>query len=188
MPIDKKILKISDEEIVLQIAESNNSDLFEIIYDRYANLVYHKCLSFVKSKSEAQDLAHDIFVKLFVSLKTFNGNSKFSTWLYSITYNYCTNYVTRDKQSKNIQRDADFEMLVDTIDDDILDEDILSMNANKLNVALDKIDVKEKMILLMKYQDELSIKEIMKVLSLGESAVKMRIQRAKFSLIEAYRN
>ena len=40
----------------------------------------------------------------------------------------------------------------------------------------------------MKYQDELSIKEIMKVLSLGESAVKMRIQRAKFSLIEAYRN
>ena len=54
--------------------------------------------------------------------------------------------------------------------------------------ALTIIDVEEKMILLMKYQDDMSIKEIQEALGLGASAVKMRIKRAKEKVIIAYNN
>ena len=60
------------------------------------------------------------------------------------------------------------------------------MKVDKLKVALELISPEEKMILLLKYQDFLSIKEIESVLGLGESAVKMRIKRAKDKLITVY--
>lgn len=82
---------ISDEELVSQIASSSDSQSFAILYDRYSNTVYNKCLSFVKSKEEAQDITHDIFIKLYFKLSSFKGNAKFSTWLYSFTYNFCVN-------------------------------------------------------------------------------------------------
>lgn len=86
---------ISDEELVSQIASSSDSQSFAILYDRYSNTVYNKCLSFVKSKEEAQDITHDIFIKLYFKLSSFKGNAKFSTWLYSFTYNFCVNHVQR---------------------------------------------------------------------------------------------
>ncbi|WP_317166389.1 RNA polymerase sigma factor [Yeosuana marina] len=87
---------ITDEELVTLIVNNKSSQLFSVIYDRYSHVVYNKCISFVKDTNEAQDLTHDIFVKLFIKLKTFNHKSKFSTWLYSFTYNHCVNYVQRD--------------------------------------------------------------------------------------------
>jgi RNA polymerase sigma factor (sigma-70 family) len=75
--------------------------LFTILYDRYSSIVYNKCYGFSKNKEEAQDLTHDVFIRLFVKLRTFKGKSKFSTWLYSFTYNFCVNYVQRDKYKKN---------------------------------------------------------------------------------------
>ncbi|WP_337994796.1 RNA polymerase sigma factor [Polaribacter ponticola] len=60
------------------------------------------------------------------------------------------------------------------------------MKSEKLVKALSLIDIKEKMILLMKYQDDMSIKEISEVLDIGESAVKMRIKRAKQKVVIAY--
>ncbi len=58
--------ELSDESLVKKITESNNTYLFGLLYDRYITKVYNKCLSFAASKDEAQDLTHDVFVKLFV--------------------------------------------------------------------------------------------------------------------------
>ena len=62
------------------------------------------------------------------------------------------------------------------------------MRVDKLKKVMDLISPEEKMILLLKYQDNLTIKEIVSVLEIGESAVKMRIKRAKDKLIEVYSN
>lgn len=91
---------LEDIQLIEQVVKNNDSKLFGILYDRYSNIVYNKCLSFVKSKDEAQDLTHDIFIKLFFQLKKFKGDAKFSTWLYSFTYNFCVNYVQRKYQKK----------------------------------------------------------------------------------------
>ena len=89
--------ELDDSELISKIIAKNDTHLFAILYDRYAEKVYGKCLSFSKSAEEAQDLTHDIFIKLFLKLRTFKGESKFSTWLYSFTYNFCLNYIQKSK-------------------------------------------------------------------------------------------
>ena len=187
MKILDNINKLSDEDLVEAIVNTNNTLLFETLYDRYAGLVYNKCYGFAKDGDEAKDLTQDVFLKLFVKLASFKGKSKFSTWLYAFTYNHCVNYVTRNTAKKFEKQSVDYkdiENLSDDYDED--DPSFPNMKVEKLKVALELISPEEKMILLLKYQDYLSIKEIESALGIGESAVKMRIKRAKDKLITVY--
>ncbi len=176
---------MSDEELIEKIIRTNDSNLFSQLYDRYVGVVYNKCLGFSKSKEEAQDLTHDIFLKLFIKLRTFKGKSKFSTWLYSFTYNHCVNYVQRDSEKKKPKVPID-DYLEKFSSEEVSEESLLSLKSEKLAKALEIIDPNDKVILLLKYQDELSIKEIQEVLGIGESAVKMRIKRAKEKVFITY--
>ena len=187
MKAEQDFNKLSDEELVKTIVSSNDTLLFEILYDRYAKMVYNKCRGFSKRDDEAEDLAQDIFLKLFVKLKTFKGNSKFSTWLYAFTYNHCVNYVNRNTAKKIEKQSVEARHIQDSgysIEDN--DNDINQLRVDKLKEALELITPEEKMILLLKYQDYLSIKELTDILDIGESAVKMRIKRAKEKLINVY--
>ena len=94
------------------------------------------------------------------------------------------NYVQRDAY-KNKEQVKEVVVKEDSAVE-VSDSDLLQMKADRLNAVLSKIDPNDKMILLMKYQDELSIKEIQEVLGLGQSAVKMRIKRAKESAMKMY--
>ncbi len=179
------VQKLTDEELVREIVQTRNNVLFAELYDRFAPRVYNRCLGFAKSKVEAEDLTHDIFIKLFVKLDSFKGNSKFSTWLYSFTYNFCVNYVQRNAY-KNKEQVKEVVIKEDAAIE-VSDDDLLKIKADKLRLVLASLDPKDKMILLMKYQDELSIKEISELLGIGLSAVKMRIKRAKDHAMEVYK-
>ena len=180
-----KFKDLSDEDLVKGIVSNNDAMLFETLYDRYSKVVYNKCLGFSKSGQEAEDLTQDVFLKLFVKLASFKGNSKFSTWLYSFTYNHCVNYVNRSTAKKIEKKSVEADNLKDTYEE-ADDEDIKSLRVEKLKYALEKISPEEKMILLLKYQDLLSIKELETMFDIGESAVKMRLKRAKEKLINVY--
>ncbi len=186
-PPKKNIVSLSDEDLVKEIVKNNSALLFETLYDRYALLVYNKCLGFAKDEDEAKDLTQDVFLKLFVKLSSFKGNSKFSTWLYTFTYNYCVNHVTRDTAKKFEKKLVDFKG-IENLSDGESDYGFLDMKVDKLRIALEFISPEEKMILLLKYQDLLSIRDIEQVLDIGESAVKMRLKRAKEKLIAIYTN
>lgn len=178
---------LSDEELVYKIVETNNTHLFAVLYDRYSVVVYNKCYGFSKNKEEAQDLTHDVFIRLFVKLRTFKGKSKFSTWLYSFTYNFCVNYVQRDAHKKKEKNTIVTDQVKDNESfDEIDDATLFELKSEKLAKAMKIIDPNDKMILLMKYQDDLSIKEISEVLEIGESAVKMRLKRAKEKVVNTY--
>ncbi|MFD2530184.1 RNA polymerase sigma factor [Polaribacter marinaquae] len=181
-------LKITDEELVFEIVRTNNTELFATLYDRFSSVVYNKCYGFSKSKEEAEGLMHDVFVRLFVKLKTFRGNSKFSTWLYSFTYNFCVNYVQRNSHKKKEKVTIVTDQIKENNDsfEEIEDANLLELKSAKLAKALSLIDPSDKMILLMKYQDDKSIKEIKEVLNIGESAVKMRVKRAKAKVVKVY--
>lgn len=182
------INKLSDEKLIEGIVTSNDTLLFEILYDRYAKLVYNKCYGFASSTHEAEDLTQDVFLKLFVKLKTFKGKSKFSTWLYAFTYNHCVNYVNRNNSKKIEKQSVGTDNLgEDHYDSEVDDKSISLLKVEKLKEALELISPDEKMILLLKYQDFLSIKELADLLELGESAVKMRLKRAKDKLINVYK-
>lgn len=177
---------LSDEDLVKEIVKSNDTLLFEVLYDRFAFVVYNKCLGFSKDEDEAKDLAQDVFLKLFIKLSSFKGKSKFSTWLYAFTYNHCVNYVNRNVDRKMKKQSVEVEVVEDVVDLDSEGEEFIEMRVEKLKEALDLILPDEKMLLLMKYQDFMSIKEIGVLLDLGESAVKMRLKRAKDKLVEVY--
>ena len=179
--------KVTDEDLVFKIIETNNAELFAELYDRFSRVVYNKCYGFSKSKEEAEDLTHDVFIRLFVKLRTFKGNSKFSTWLYSFTYNFCVNYVQRNSYKKKEKITVVTDQIKDEdVFDDIDEPNLFELKSEKLVKILALIEPAEKMILLMKYQDDMSIKEIMEVLKVGESAVKMRVKRAKAKVVKMY--
>ncbi len=177
---------ISDEELVKKIVFSRDSMLFGVLYDRYAKLVYNKCYGFAKSEQETEDLTQDVFLMLFVKLSSFKGKSKFSTWLYSFTYNFCVNYVNRDKGRKIKDKSSNLEDSENWIPQDVTDESLYELKVEKLKKALELISPEDKSILLLKYQDGVSIKELETLLDVGSSAVKMRLKRAKIKIIEAY--
>ncbi|WCO00441.1 sigma-70 family RNA polymerase sigma factor [Psychroserpens ponticola] len=181
----KKNNKQTDEELVSNIVKNNDTLLFEVLYDRFASLVYNKCYGFAKDEDEAKDLTQDVFLKLFVKLASFKGKSKFSTWLYAFTYNHCVNYVTRNTAKKFEKQSVDYAD-IENISEEPNDEEFNDMRIDKLKQALELVSPEEKMILLLKYQDNLSIREIVSVLDIGESAVKMRIKRAKDKLLTVY--
>lgn len=177
----------SDEELVKQIVANNDPMLFGKLYDRYAKMVYNKCYGFAKSEDEAEDLTQDVFLQLFIKLRTFKGKSKFSTWLYSFTYNFCVNYVNRNKQRKIQDNSIQVDSTEYKLSEEVPDESLYEMKTDKLKKAMELIPAEDKSILLLKYQDGASIKELVTLLEIGESAVKMRLKRAKERLLEIYK-
>ena len=129
----ENINKLPDEDLVRAIVKNNDTLLFEILYDRYATLVYNKCIGFAKDEDEAKDLTQDIFLKLFVKLASFKGKSKFSTWLYAFTYNHCVNYVTRNTAKKFQKQAVDYKD-IENLSEDKEDNSFLSMKVDKLKV------------------------------------------------------
>ena len=169
---------LSDEDVVQEFVVSNNVAYFDILYKRYSGKVFGKCLSILKSESEAEDAMQEIFMKILLNLSKFSGRSKFSTWLYSITYNFCIDSIRRKKKDKSVLVE-DMSSEHDTAEDDVEDRFIMETNVKRLKVILEELPVGDKAILLMKYQDDFSIREISGMLDKSESAVKMKIKRAK---------
>jgi RNA polymerase sigma-70 factor (ECF subfamily) len=177
---------LTDEELVSRIVTQNDSELFSVLYDRFSRLIYNKCYQFVKNEDEAKDLTQDIFLKLYLKLSSFQGKSKFSTWVYSFTYNHCVNYVNRSSKRKyetRLPETFDIENYGEDIDDTSFHRE---KNGARLNYALKELPVNDRSILELKYNQNLSLKNIESVLGIGESAVKMRIKRAKERLANTY--
>jgi RNA polymerase sigma-70 factor (ECF subfamily) len=177
---------LSDEELVKTIIETNNTLLFGIIYDRYANKIYTKCAGFSRSDDEAADLTQDVFLMIFVKMGSFKGNSKFSSWVYALTYNFCVNYVNRNKARKMTEKSEKLDANDHGMSINVEDRSLFQMRSDRLKRALEHIAPEDKAILLLKYQDDVPIKELCAILDIGESAVKMRLKRAKARLLETY--
>lgn len=178
---NSKLKDLKDEEIVSLYVETQQNVYFEEIYRRYADKVYRKCYSFVYSQQKAEDFTHDIFLKLIVKIGTFKENSKFSTWLYSITYNFCMDQIRVNKKMAETSIDDSFDIV-----EEEEDLEFASMKSKGLKRSLEQIPSDEKALLLMKYQDDFSIKEISETLKISESAVKMRLLRSKDKLKKLY--
>lgn len=184
METDDFLNTLSDEELVSRVVKDNDPFLFGKLYDRYAKIVYNKCYSFSKSEDEAQDLTQDVFLLLFVKLRTFKGKSKFSTWLYSFTYNFCSNHVNRNRERKISDKAESLDENSYLIN--VPDETLGQLRASRLKKALGFIPPEDKSLLLLKYQDDIPIKELQELLKISESAVKMRLKRAKIRVVEVY--
>ena len=179
--------KLTDETLVELIVSSNDSLLFKVLYDRYVIRVYSKCLSFSKNNQDAEDICQDIFLKLWDKIHSFKGTSKFSTWLYSFTYNHCVNYYHRNKLKKFEKNTLNIELMSDEVIAQANDGNLVQLlKLEKFNEALDQISIEDKQILILKYREFKSIKDLMEFYDMRESAIKMRLKRAKEKLLGIY--
>jgi RNA polymerase sigma factor (sigma-70 family) len=177
--------ELSDSEIVREYLRTQNSSYFSMLYRKYSGKVYGKCISILKHEDEARDAVQDIFVKIMLNLGNFGEKSQFSTWIYSITYNFCIDVIRKKKKDKTLFSE-DIERAPDVAADEVPDEYLLEMDMKYLKQVLEELPTGDKMILLMKYQDDMSIKEIADILDKTESAIKMKIKRAKHKAQEIF--
>ncbi|MEO9871544.1 RNA polymerase sigma factor [Ekhidna sp.] len=180
-----ELRNFSDDQIIDLLLETRHSGYFEELYDRYALKVFQKCLSFTKNEEEAKDVVHDIILKIYLNLSGFNKKSKFSTWVYAITYNHCVDHQVKHKKLMNMAEEIRLEEESDA-NKSPTDTEILGLSVETLYLLLEKLSPTEKSLLLMKYQDGFSIKEIAELTGSGVSAVKMKLKRTKTKLMELY--
>jgi RNA polymerase sigma-70 factor (ECF subfamily) len=166
----------SDEDIVAEILLHDKHDMFALLYKRYEHKVNDKCYSLLKDHQLAKEFTADILTRTYERLGSFKKSATFSSWLYSITYNYCIDYL-RAKKKLHYPNWNDSNEIPEIIDEH--DDETAQITLEELNIALEKIHPEEKSLILMKYQDNIQIKDIAKALRVSESAAKMRLKRAK---------
>lgn len=175
--VQSNYLQNTDLELVSNILKGHTNS-FTLLYKRYYGKVFSKCFQITKSRDLSEDLSQDIFMKLYLQLHKFDKRSSFSTWLYAIVNNYCIDYIRKQKHkisfteiensALNISSDKEAE-LEQTIS--FLDQDVKEL--------LKILSSSEQQLLNWKYLEKLSIKQIKQKTNLSESAVKMRLKRAK---------
>lgn len=170
--------QMKDLEVIHNYLDSQASRCFNLLYQRYSGKVYAKCLTLLGDTALAEDATQEIFTKIFLNLGRFNEQSKFSTWLYSITYNFCIDYIRRKKKEKAVFSD-EIENAPDLAEDNIPDKEMLELNLVQLEEVMHSLKAGDRAILLMKYQDGEQIKDIADQFGKSESAIKMQIKRAK---------
>ncbi len=172
----EKMSHLTDDEIISRIRSDGATDLYSLLYTRYHQKVLDKCYSLIKNRGTATELTEDIFTKTFEKLPSFRQHSAFSSWLYSITYNHCIDYLREQKKLHYPSWNQENEL------PEIIDEStdaVEEIEYDNLMVILEMIHPEEKALLLMKYQDDISLKEIGKSLRISEDAAKMRLKRAR---------
>ena len=178
------------EAALIQRAQKGDQDAFAVLVSAHQRYVYNLALRVVRDENEALDLTQETFVRAWTALPNFRGQSQFRTWLYRITTNLCYNRLPGLRRSL-----AD---LGDDVIAEITESDHTPANpahefeSNETRVhlykAIDELDSNYKLLITLRYQNELSYEEIASTLNLPLGTVKTGLFRAKEKLRLALAN
>src|SRR3954462_14038435 len=87
----------SNDTDVIALVLKGNQQAYSILVERYRNFVFTLVLRYIKSREDAEEVAQDVFVKAYRSLADFKGNSKFSTWLYTVATTTSITFLRKKK-------------------------------------------------------------------------------------------
>lgn len=178
--IDQQVYaEVTDEQLVRNILQQPERQHQEELYERYVERIFHKCFNIVSDREVARDLTHDVMIKVFTKLNKYSFKSPFYGWIYAITYNHCMDYLKTKKRFKTSSIE-DFNGNFPEEDSIELEhKELKEIQYEQLEYFYKQLSDPEKLILLMRYQDGMSIKQIAIVLKVSESAVKMRLKRSR---------
>ena len=155
---------------------------FAFLIDKYKNMAYTLAIKIVKSHEEAEEIAQDSFLKAYQKLSSFKGDSKFSTWLYTIIYR---NALTHVRKKKVDTSDID-SFVIDNYKDGSDFPQIEAMKNEErdhyVQAAVSRLNETDATIITLFYLNECSIEEIEGITGLSQSNVKVRLFRARKKL------
>ncbi|GFZ78454.1 DNA-directed RNA polymerase sigma-70 factor [Aquaticitalea lipolytica] len=171
----------NDEKIINQII-AGDSNAFSVLVDRYKDLVFTLSLKMLKNREEAEEVAQDTFIKVFKSLSKFKGDSKFSTWIYKVTYNSCLDRLKKNKKEQlKVAIDEYTEHQVKTIDN-ALENMVEEERQQAIKACLELLPPDDSFLLTLYYFEEQSLDEIAKVVGLTANNVKVKLFRSRKKL------
>jgi RNA polymerase sigma-70 factor (ECF subfamily) len=173
---------VDNEKTLIQRAKKGNQDAFAALVDEHQRYVYNLALRVVKDENEALDLTQETFVRAWTALPNFKEKSLFCTWLYRIVTNLCYNRLPNLRRSLNDLGDDVMENIPETNFNNPVQEFESNETRRHLHEAIEGLDEKYRLLITLRYQDELSYDEIASTLNLPLGTVKTGIFRAKEQL------
>ena len=170
---------MESEQTLIQQAQKGSHDAFAALVDEHQRYVYNLALRVVKDENEALDLTQETFVRAWTALPNFKGQSQFRTWLYRIVTNLCYNRLPNLRRSLNDLGDDVMEDIPETKSSTPAQEIESNETRQHLYQAIDSLDAHYKILITLRYQNELSYDEIASTLNLPLGTVKTGIFRAK---------
>ncbi len=169
-------MDISDNHIVTQVKQGE-TEAYSMLVQRYQKPVFNLMFRFSQSRIDAAELTQEIFCKTFEKLPKFDNSRKFFPWLYTLATNHGRDWTKQQQRKRNGLR-----LYTDSIDreDSLHPQQTLEkqQEIDEMFIALAKLPHEKREMLLLRYQQELSLGELGEIFNLSTSAVKMRIHRS----------
>ena len=160
-----------DAELVKKLKDSKLKDsAFSELLDIYQERLYWHIRKIVVTHENADDVLQNTFIRIYKSIQNFQEKSSLHTWMYRIAYNESIRFLDKNKKKDYDNIDAISESNLEVLFEDVyFDGDEIQ---KKLTKIINKFSVKQKRVFQMKYFDDLSFREISKILEVSESTLK----------------
>jgi len=175
-------MKEEIEDIIIGKIKTGDFSACRYIVDKYKSFVFNIALRILRNREDAEEVAQDSFIKAFKAIDSFKYQSKFSTWLYRITFN---NAISRTRQKKFFQEEIN-EEITELKNLSVCADGLENLNRldrrNILRNAMENLSKDENLLISLYYYEENSMAEVAEIVGLDENLVKVKIHRARKKL------
>ena len=175
---------LTDTELIGRILQGESA-LYAQVVERYRNYVFTLVLRFTDSREDAEEIAQDIFVKAYRSLADFRGDSKFSTWLYTIVRTSCLSFLRKKKlDTTSLDNERTFIQLENQ--ESAFKANTIEQRSRHamVNQAIQLLSPDDAQVITLFYKGEQSLEEIGKIMGLDPNTIKVKLHRARNRLKE----
>ena len=165
-----------DQKILDHILNKDWEQAFKLLVKDYHQRVYWQIRRMVLIHEDADDIAQNVFIKIYQNLNSFKNESKLSTWIFRITYNETINFIHKNAKEQNVS----FEDYSMNIADDLSTEEYYTGDEIelKLQKAIASLPEKQRVVFMMKYYDEMKYEQISEISGTSVGALKASYHHA----------
>jgi RNA polymerase sigma-70 factor (ECF subfamily) len=171
----------TDNEVIQQVLQGNQQ-AFAVLVSRYQQFVFTIVLRYVINREEAEELAQDVFVKAYRYLADFKGQSRFSTWLYTITQTTCLSFLRKKPDPSTFLEEERLVYLTDRQMHTVQDRAEKKEHTAVIDTAISRLSTTDAQIITLFYKAEQSLEEIAQILGIPANTVKVKLHRARHRL------
>lgn len=177
-------LKVKDDFTLIRAIQSGDHNAFETLINRYQRQVANQIYMNMGNRDDVEDIAQEVFIRVYRSLPKFKFNSSFFSWIYRITMNLCIDEIRKRKIRRMLSLDFLAEDYLDKsgVSDEVTtpsESVLLNEKKDIVRRAMHHLSKEHREILTLREYQDLSYDEIAEILGLTVQAVKSRIFRAR---------